>query len=55
MNVIIVMSTFTVVQKKDVKCRIYEDDYETSIPDFTNNTGRKNRYNMMLNFNQEHE
>lgn len=51
----IVISVFTVTQKKDIKCRIYEDEYETWVPDFINNMNRKHRYNIVLNFNQEHE
>jgi hypothetical protein len=55
LNVMIVISVFTVTQKKDIKCRIYEDEYETWVPDFINNMNRKHRYNIVLNFNQEHE
>ena len=51
----IVMSIFTVTQKKDIKCRIYEDDYETWVPDFNHNLNRKYRASLMLNFNQELE
>ncbi len=30
-----------VVNNKNLKCRIYEDDYETSVYDFNNNIRRK--------------
>ena len=30
-----------VIKKKNLKCRIYEDDYETSVYDFNNNIRRK--------------
>lgn len=38
---LVVLSIFTILNKQGFKCRIYEDDYETSVYDFNNNIRRK--------------
>lgn len=35
------LSLMYVVNKVNLKCRIYEDDYETSVYDFNNNIRRR--------------
>lgn len=42
------MSIFTVVKKGNFKCRMYEDHYETSAPDFITAINRKSRYSIII-------
>ena len=51
----IFMSIFTVIKKGNFKCRMYEDRYETSAPDFITNINRKSRYTKIINFYQDEE
>ena len=53
--VLVSMSIFTVTKKGNFKCRIYEDNYETSVPDLVANINRKSRYTKIINFYQDEE
>jgi hypothetical protein len=53
--VLVTMSIFTVTKKGNFKCRIYEDNYETSVPDIITNINRKSRYTNIINFYQDEE
>jgi len=52
MDVLIVISMFVVLHKGDIKCRIYEDDFETSVPDFNVNIQRKETNTIVINFDK---
>ncbi len=49
-NILIVFSVMYTLQNKNIKCRIYEDDYETSVYDFTNNIRRKDLLTNITNY-----
>ena len=38
---LMIISLMYVVTQRNMKCRIYEDDYETTVYDFNNNIRRK--------------
>lgn len=39
--VLMILSLMYIMKNKNIKCRIYEDDYETSVYDLNNNIRRK--------------
>jgi len=47
--VLIVISIFTVLNK-NIKCRIYENEYETWVPDLNGNIQRKETKTIVINF-----
>ena len=49
-DVLIVMSIFTVMNKRDIKCRIYENDVETWVPDLNGNIQRKESKTIVINY-----
>lgn len=52
MDVFIIISMFMVLHKGDIKCRIYEDDVETWVPDFNSNIQRKEKSTIVINFDK---
>jgi len=44
------MSIFTVMNKRDIKCRIYENDVETWVPDLNGNIQRKESKTIVINY-----
>ena len=54
-DVLIVMSIFTVMNKRDIKCRIYENDVETWVPDLNSNIQRKENKTIVINYFSELE
>ena len=54
-DVLIVMSIFTVMNKRDIKCRIYENDVETWVPDLNGNIQRKESKTIVINYFSELE
>ena len=54
-DVLIVMSIFTVMNKRDIKCRIYENDVETWVPDLNGNIQRKESKTIVINYFSETE
>jgi hypothetical protein len=48
--VLVVISIFTVINKKDIKCRIYENEYETWVPDLNGNIQRKENKTIVINY-----
>lgn len=49
-DVLVVISIFTVINKKDIKCRIYENEYETWVPDLNGNIQRKENKTIVINY-----
>lgn len=49
------MSIFTVMNKRDIKCRIYENDVETWVPDLNSNIQRKENKTIVINYFSEYE
>jgi hypothetical protein len=43
----------TVLQKRDIKCRVYENDIETWVPDLNGNIQRKETNTIVINFKSE--
>jgi hypothetical protein len=41
--VLVILSLNYVIQKKEMKVRMYDDDYETSVVDFNNAIDRKRK------------
>ena len=48
-DVLVVISIFTVLNK-NIKCRIYENEYETWVPDLNGNIQRKETKTIVINF-----
>lgn len=48
-DVLILISIFTVLHKKDIKCRIYEDDVESWVLDINNTIQRKENKTIVIN------
>ena len=46
---------FAVLNKRDIKCRIYENDVETWVPDFNSNIQRKENNTIIIKFKDEDE
>jgi hypothetical protein len=46
---------FTVLQKRDIKCRIHENDIETWVPDLNSGIQRKENHTIVINFKNELE
>jgi hypothetical protein len=49
MDILILISVFTVLHKKDIKCRIYEDDVESWVLDINNTIQRKENKTIVIN------
>ena len=48
-DILVVISIVTVLNKKDIKCRIYENNYETCVPDLNGNIQRKETKTNVIN------
>ena len=55
MDVLVIISIVVVLHKKDIKCRIYENDIETWVPDLNGNIQRKENNTNVINYFNEIE
>ena len=55
LDVLIILSTVMVLHKNNIKCRIYEDDVETWVPDLNGNIRRKENKTIVINYFNEIE
>lgn len=52
---LVVLSIVMVMNKRDIRCRIHEDNVETWIPDLNGNIQRKENRTIVINFKNELE